>query len=90
MLAETAPFTVNGRRLGDARKLTLEYVNESGVTTETDWTPVTPSDDGRSIEVERILGLPHGIDASHPASVKLYPEGSTELLAELGGITWIP
>ena len=89
-LAETAPFTVHGLQLGDARKLTLEYVNESGRTEETDWTPVTPSDDGRSIEVEQILGIPHGIDASHPVSVKLYPEGSTELLAELGGITWVP
>ena len=89
MISQDAAFTVLGLNLGDARKLVLEYTNTAGVTAETDWTAVTPEADGKTISVNVLGGVPTGIDASKPVLVRLRGEDYDQIVAELGGVTWI-
>ena len=89
MISQDAAFTVHGQNLGDARKLMLEYTNTAGVTEETDWTAVTPEADGKTISVNGLGGVPTGIDASKPVLVRLRGEDYDQIVAELGGVTWI-
>ena len=88
-IAESIPVSVHGQRLGDARKLTLKYTSTYGGESETDWTAVMPSEDGMTIELESVAGLPANIDASKPVTVCLRGEEYEDIVAEIGGVTWV-
>ena len=67
----------------------LEYTNTAGATEETDWTSIAPEADGKTIGVESLSGVPTGIDASKPVIVRLRGEDYDQIVAELGGVTWV-